>query len=573
MDKRVSQPSPRRFAGDEPFWEGTAAGKFRVNRCGGCRETFFYPRPHCPVCGSRDVGWVDTAGRGRVHSFSVVRASKRPLALAMVELAGGPVITTAIVDADLVALEIGDEVEVRFEPSETGEAVPVFTTVAANEARAYAARTLAESANVPGIAPAAGREVRRVGIVGAGTMGAGIATAVAAADVPVILVDADPRALERARATTRAVLERHRDRGRIDDAELQRRLALLTTDTDLGAVADADLVIEAVWEQLALKQEILAKLDALVRPDALLATNTSSLDLDEIAAATARPERVVGLHFFSPANVMRLVEVVRGAATRADAIAGAIGFVRRIDKTPVVVGVWPGFVGNAMMIARGVQAADLLLHGGTPEQIDRVARDIGWPMGPFEMWDLGGAIELRHHKRQATGEEDWLNDQLYARGRLGQKSAKGYYDYVAGRAPGRLRPVPSPEVAEVVAEASRRLGIERRAVSDTEIHDRLLYAMVNVGFRLLDNGVALRAGDIDVVWREGFGMPTWKGGPMYDAERSPHGGGLPALLDRLRALAAEYGDAFAPAPLLERLVSSGRPLEDAGTAAPSGVPA
>lgn len=564
---RFLQPSPRRFAGDEPFWEGAAAGVFRVNRCGACDQTFFYPRPHCPVCGSREVGWVDTGGHGRVHSFSVVRASKRPTAVAMVELSDGPTITAAIVDADLFALEIGDEVEVRFEQSESGESVPVFTTVAANQARAYSARTLAESASVPGIDPATAREPRVVGIVGAGTMGAGIATAVVSAGVAVVLVDASVEALETARGTIRSALEHNRDRGRIDDAELEHQVALLTTETDIASLAGADLVIEAVWEQLHLKQQILKQLDAVVRPDALLATNTSSLDLDEIAGATARPERVLGLHFFSPANVMRLVEVVRGEATAADVVASGVRFAQRIRKTPVVVGVWPGFVGNAMMIARGVQAMDMLLQGAMPDQIDRVARDIGWPMGPFEMWDLGGAIDLRFHKRQATGEEDWLNDQLYARGRLGQKSAKGYYDYVEGRTPGRRRAVPSPEVADLVQQASQRQGIERRAVSDEEIHDRLLLSMVNVGFRLLENGIATRAGDIDVVWREGFGMPTWKGGPMYDAERAPHGGGLPAVLDRLRRLEAEYGDAFTPAPLLERLVAADQRLDEVGGAA------
>lgn len=562
---RRTQPSPSRFAGDEPFWDGTAAGIFRVSRCLACRETFFYPRSHCPLCGSREVGWLDTSGRGRVHTFSVARSIKRPTAVAMVELPEGPVITTSIVDADLFDLEIGDEVEVMFEQAETGEAVPMFTTVAANRARAYAARTQAESAHVPGVDPEQAREVRLVGIVGAGTMGTGIATAILTAGVPVVLVDASPEALGRARGAVRSVLEHHRARGRIDAPDVERLFALLRTQTEVEALAEADLVIEAVWEQMSLKQQILGRLDAVVRPDALVATNTSSLNLDEIAGATAYPERVVGLHFFSPANIMRLVEVVRGEATSTEALAIGVRFVQRIEKTPVVVGVWPGFVGNAMMIARGVQATSMLLEGALPDQIDRVAREIGWPMGPFEMWDLGGAVDLRYHKRQETGEEDWLNDQLYERGRLGQKTAKGYYDYVeatGGARAGRLVSVPSREVAALVAEASKRLGIERRPLGEQEIHDRLLYSMVNVGFTLLERGVAARAGDIDVVWREGFGMPTWKGGPMYDAEHSAHGGGLPRVLDALRALAARHGEAFTPAPLLERLVATGGCLTD-----------
>lgn len=506
----VAYPAPRRYVSDEPFWEAAAAGVLRYKECRACGEAHFHPRPHCPLCGSDDTVWKDASGTGTVHSFSILRAARRPTAAALVEIAEGPTIPTVIVDADLPRLAIGDEVVVRFEPAEDGTPVPVFTTVAAQRARAYSAETLARVTNVPGVDLARARQVATVGVVGAGTMGTGIATAYVAAGVPVVLVDRDQQALDRAAAAVRGSLDRAVSRGRLRADEF----ADLVTSTQLGAVAGADLVIEAVWEQRSLKEAVLAEVDTIVGPDAILATNTSTLDLDALAAATAHPDRVIGLHFFSPAHVMRLVEVVRGRETRADAVATAVTLTRQIGKTAVVVGNGPGFVGNRMMIARAEQARTLLLEGAFPEQIDRVVRDLGLPMGPYEMFDLGGAIELSYRRRQESGEEDWFVDELYRRGRLGQKTGAGYYSYPEGA----RRPVADPEVKELVVEASRRAGVPRRRIADAEIRDRLTSAMVEAGDRLLADGIALRPGDIDVVWREGFGWPTWKGGPMYDAD-------------------------------------------------------
>ena len=508
-------PAPRRYAADAAYWEGAERGILRYQACTACGSAYFHPRPHCPSCGSRETVWKDAAGTATVYSFSIWRAARRPTAVALVELAEGPVIQTVIVDADLARLAIGEEVVVRFEPAEDGAPVPVFTTAAAERARAYSARTAAEVTEVPGVDLALARPVETVAVVGAGTMGTGIATAYVAAGVPVILVDPDEAALERAAGVLTESLERAASRGRLTEAELLARRAGLTTSTQLAAVAPAGLVIEAVWEQRSLKETVLEQLDRLVGPHAVLASNTSTLDLDALAAATSRPERVVGLHFFSPAHVMRLVEVVRGSRSSADALATALASVRAIGKTPVVVGNGPGFVGNRMMIARSATARELLLEGSFPAQIDRVVRDLGLPMGPYEMFDLGGAIELNHRRRQETGEEDWFVDELFRRGRLGQKTGAGYYSYPDGP----RRPVADDELKALVVEASQRAGVTRRRIDDAEIRDRLTEAMLAAGRQLLAEGIALRAGDIDVVWREGFGWPTWKGGPMYDAEQ------------------------------------------------------
>jgi 3-hydroxyacyl-CoA dehydrogenase len=369
--------------------------------------------------------------------------------------------------------------------------------------------------------------------------------ALVAAGIPVVLVDESRTQLDGRLATIRKTWESHAARGRIAPEDVEARMALITPTLELADVGDVDLVIEAVFEQMAVKKQVFAKLDAHARPGAVLATNTSTLDVDEIATATSRPESVIGLHFFSPAHVMRLLEVVRGEKTSEEVVATAMALAKRIRKVPVLVGVCDGFVGNRIILVREAEALRLLLEGATPQQVDAVLRDFGFPMGSFEMQDMSGGIELLYRLRQETGAKEPIADRLGERGRFGVKAGKGFYRYE----PGDRTPHHDPEVDAIIEEAAEAAGVTRSAVRDAELADRLLYPMVNEGAKILEEGIALRASDIDVVYVYGYGWPIDKGGPMYWADQV----GLGKIRDRLRELAAAHGPAFAPAPLLERL--------------------
>lgn len=325
---------------------------------------------------------------------------------------------------------------------------------------------------------------------------------------------------------------------------------LLRTSTRMADVAGANLIIEAVWESMALKKTVFGELDRHADADALLATNTSTLDIDEIARSTARPESVLGLHFFSPAHVMGLLELVRGERTRADFVAAGLDLGRRMRKTTVVVGVCHGFVGNRLFIARDREAVRLLYEGALPEQIDRVLTEFGLPMGTFDLADMGGGIELGYRARQDRGEVEPVGDRLFLAGRLGQRTGKGFYRYE----PGKRRPLPDPEVTQIIEAVSREMGIERRRFTDDELRERLILPMINEGAKLVEEGMVLRASDIDVVWQKGFGWPDWKGGPMYHADRL----GLAAVHERLLALQERHGERFRPAELLRVLAAQGR---------------
>lgn len=386
-------------------------------------------------------------------------------------------------------------------------------------------------------------------VVGAGLMGGGIAMCLVAAGIPVLLIDEGESQLEARLTSIRKTWESHAARGRISTEHVEQRMATITTSTDLAAVTGVDLVVEAVFEQMALKTRVFEQLDRHAKPGAILATNTSTLDIDQIAAATSRPERVIGLHFFSPAHVMRLLEVVRGERTSDEVISTAMTLAKRIRKVAVLVRVCDGFVGNRMILVREAEAMRLLLEGATPQQVDRVLREFGFPMGSFEMQDMSGGIELLYRLRQERGTTDPLADRLAERGRLGVKAGRGFYRYDDG---GRT-PHPDPEVDEIAAEAAAAEGVQRRSVSDTEILERLLYPLVNEGAKILDEGIASRAGDIDVVYVYGYGWPVERGGPMYWADQV----GLDVVRDGLRRLEAERGAAFAPAALLERLATDG----------------
>jgi 3-hydroxyacyl-CoA dehydrogenase len=545
-------PAPVVFPGDEPFWEAAREGRLLLKHCDRCDRSHYYPRLHCPLCGHRETRWVEASGRGTVYSHSIVARAPRPTAPAIVELEEGVRLSSVVVDADVHALRIGDAVQLRFVPTQDGPPAPAFTTPAAERARRYSRQAL-EALGTP-----TGADTGRfasAAIVGAGNMGTGIALAFLAAGIRVCLIDTSAEAVEGGRSRIEAALAQDLERGRIDATEHTRRLALLRTATALADAADADVIVEAIFEDLKLKQELFAALDTIAAPHALLATNTSTLDIGRIAAATRRPGAVVGLHFFNPAQVMRLIEVVRSPQTNAATIATAQALARRLGKVPVVVGICDGFVGNRLMITREREAARLLLDGALPAQIDRVLREFGLPMGTFELQDMAGGIALTYHARKKAGQSDWLIEQLFERGRTGQRAGKGYYRYE----PGKRAPIVDPEVSALIEQASAVAGITRRTIADDEIRDRLILPMINEGAKLVDEGIVERASDIDLVWQFGYGWPDWKGGPMYHADVL----GAAHVVERLQALRDAHGDRFAPAPLLVRLARSGQGLVNA----------
>jgi 3-hydroxyacyl-CoA dehydrogenase len=412
-----------------------------------------------------------------------------------------------------------------------------------------------ESGKIPGLSPdVKPASVKKVAIIGSGTMGSGIGMAFANAGIAVTLIDQNQEALDRGTTSMRKLWDASAAKGRYTQEEVERRLGLIQTRLEFSAVADADVIIEAVWEQMKLKQEIFKEIDKHAKPGAVLGTNTSTLDINEIAAVTSRPEAVIGLHFFSPANVMKLLEVVRGDKTADAVIATAMATGKQIKKVPVLVGVCDGFVGNRILAAREQQTEKLLIEGALPAQVDKVLTDFGFPMGGFAMQDMSAGIELGWRMRQATGEKNFISDTLAERGRFGLKVGKGFYRYEQGS----RKPLPDPEVEEIIEEASRRAGVKRRQISDEEIRERALYIMINEGCKIVDEGIALRASDIDVIYVYGYGWPTYRGGPMYYADTV----GLARIRDRLREFEKSVAPEFRPAALLEKLAAEGKSITE-----------
>jgi len=365
------------------------------------------------------------------------------------------------------------------------------------------------------------RVIKRVGVIGAGTMGGGISMNFLSAGWPVTIVETAQEALDRGLATIRKNYEATAAKGRLTADQVEQAMALLTPSLSLEDLSDCDLIIEAVFETMDVKKEIFGKLDAIAGPGAILASNTSYLNIDEIAASTSRPGDVVGLHFFSPANVMKLLEIVRGAKTAPDVLVTAMQVAKRIKKVAVVAGVCHGFIGNRMLMPRQIEAMKMLLEGATPEQIDLVHKKFGMPMGPFEMSDLAG-VDIGWHRDPARIEN--IRDALCAAGRWGQKKGAGFYDYDDKR-----QKTPSPVVAGIIEEFRAKEGIAPREIDEQEIVERTLYTMVNEGARILEEGMAQRASDIDVVWVYGYGWPVYRGGPMFWADAE----GLPKIVEGL----------------------------------------
>jgi 3-hydroxyacyl-CoA dehydrogenase len=413
------------------------------------------------------------------------------------------------------------------------------------------------AAKVTGIASdVAAAKIARVAVIGAGTMGSGIAMGFASAGIPVALLESNQEALDRGLKTIRRNYEGTVAKGRLAQEEAEARIARIAPTLDFAAVQDVDLVIEAVFEDMEVKKDLLGRLDALCKPGAVLATNTSRLDVDEIARATHRPASVIGLHFFSPANVMRLVEVVRGAATSPQTIVTSMAVVRTIGKLPVLVGVCDGFVGNRMVAQYAREAEFLLEEGASPEQVDGALKRFGLAMGRFAMSDLAGLdISWASRKRQAATRPAHLRyskvaDRLCELGRFGQKTGAGFYRYE----PGSRTPLPDPVVQQIVVQCAAEAGIERRTIGDAEIVERTIYALINEGAKILDEGIAQRASDIDLIYVNGYGFPAWRGGPMFYANTV----GLDKVYARVREFERQHGEFWRPAPLLERLAKAGK---------------
>ena len=394
----------------------------------------------------------------------------------------------------------------------------------------------------------AARPVKKVGIIGAGTMGGGIAMNFLNRGIAVTIVETAQAALDRGTATIRKNYDNSAAKGRMSAADVDRRMGLLAPTLDLATLADCDLIIEAVFENMAVKKELFARLGTIARPGAVLATNTSYLDVNEIAAATQRPQDVVGLHFFSPANVMKLLEVVRGAKTAPDVLATAMEVGKAIGKVAVVAGVCHGFIGNRMLAQRRIQADALILEGAMPWDVDRVAYDFGWPMGPFQMSDLAG-LDIGWSKDTSKGAT--IRERLCELDRRGQKTGAGYYDYDARR--NRSNPA---LVEKLILDFAAEKGVTRRRIDDQEILERLVYPMVNEGAKILAEGIAQRASDIDVVWIYGYGWPVYRGGPMFYADTV----GAAEVVAALAKHKPRLGDGFAVAPLLAQAARDGRRL-------------
>ncbi len=420
----------------------------------------------------------------------------------------------------------------------------------------FAERAASRIPDVPADTPL--RKVDKVAVVGAGTMGGGIAMNFLNAGIPVTMIEMKQDALDRGVATMRKNYEAQVKKGKLKQDKLDQRMGLLGTTLDYRDLADADLVIEAVYEDMGVKETVFRALDEVVKPGAILASNTSTLDVDKIASFTKRPEDVVGLHFFSPANVMKLLEVVRGAKTSKDVLATVMSLAKKIRKTAVVSGVCDGFIGNRMVEQYIRQAGFLLEEGATPAQVDRAVERIGFAMGPFRMSDLAGndigwAIRKRRYVEKPEMRYSKTADLLCEMGRYGQKTGAGWYDYQAGKRDA----IPSPVVDKMIEDHRRELGVEPRRIADEEIVQRLVYALVNEGAKILEEGIASRASDIDMVYLTGYGFPLHLGGPMHYADAQ----GLYNVVQTMKRFGRNPHDDQAfwqPAPLLEKLAAEGR---------------
>ncbi len=419
----------------------------------------------------------------------------------------------------------------------------------------FAERAAAKVSDMPKDTPT--RTIRKVGIIGAGTMGGGIAMNFANAGVPVTILETDREFLDKGLTVVRSNYERSAKRGRFTPEQVEARMGLITPALDYATLGEVDLVVEAVFENMEVKKQVFAQLDTVTKPECILATNTSTLNVDEIASVTTRPDKVIGTHFFSPANVMRLLEIVRGDKTSFETLATTQAVGKAIQKIGVVVGVCDGFVGNRMLHKYSAQAQYLLEEGSLPQDVDGAVYDLGLAMGPFAMGDLAG-LDVGWRIRQGKGLPDSLPagarycsipDRICELGRYGQKTGAGYYAYE----PGDRTPRPDPAIEELITNYSKEKGIMRRPISREEIVERLIYALVNEGAKILEEGIAQRASDIDVIYVYGYGFPAYLGGPMFYADTV----GLKKVYERICTFAEHDPSSWQPAPLLKQLAEGG----------------
>jgi 3-hydroxyacyl-CoA dehydrogenase len=423
----------------------------------------------------------------------------------------------------------------------------------------FAEREVAKIPDVPKDTPM--NEIKKIAMIGAGTMGGGIAMNFANAGIPVMMLEVAQENLDKGMAIIERNYQNTVSKGRLSQEKMDQRMANFSTTTDFADIADADLVIEAVFEKMELKKEIFAKLDAVMKPGAVLASNTSTLSIDEIASATKRPESVIGMHFFSPANVMRLLEVVRGGKSSPETIATAMGIGRKVGKISVLVGNCFGFVGNRMLHGYTGEGTFLLENGALPQQVDKAIFEFGLPMGPFAMGDMAGLdvgwlVRKGRAATRPTNEEygGTIPDRICELGRFGQKTAGGYYDYKEGD----RTPIPNPEVQAIIEQVSKEKNLTRQDFAEDEIVKRCLYPLINIGAQILDEGMAMRPSDIDIIYINGYGFPAYRGGPMQWADSI----GLEAVLADIKRFHAEFGERWRPAPLLEKLVAEGKSFAD-----------
>ena len=422
----------------------------------------------------------------------------------------------------------------------------------------FGERTCTKIPDVPRDTPT--QNIASAAVLGAGTMGGGITMNFVNVGIPVTILEMSQEALDRGLEIIRANYANTVKKGRLSQDKMDKRMSLITPTLSYDDIANADIVVEAVFEEMDIKKEVFRKLDDIMKPDAILATNTSTLDVDEIAAVTERPEMVIGTHFFSPANVMRLLEVVRGAHTKKEVIATVMQLGKTIKKVPVLVGVCDGFVGNRMLARYSKQAYQMVLEGALPQDVDKAVFDFGLAMGPFAMGDLAGLdVGWRIRKRRATEnaaikDDAGIDDQICEMGRFGQKTNAGWYKYE----PGSRVPIPDPEIEQLITRYCEERQIQRRPIDEQEIIERCIYALVNEGAKILEEGMALRASDIDVIYANGYGFPRYRAGPMLYADMV----GLGKVYKAVCGYHKQYGEIWEPAPLLKRLAEQGATFND-----------
>jgi 3-hydroxyacyl-CoA dehydrogenase len=557
-----------------------AGGTQRLPRLIGLEPALDIITTGIPVDGNKakELGIVDDVASGDVRADAiafarqVVADNRGPRRISAMNVAGDKVENKKLIDdyraklqktsrgllAPFHCLEsISNAVTMTFDQGWKREAEISRVAMASAESRSlvhafFAERQVTKIPDIP--ADIALRPVNKAAIIGAGTMGGGIAMSFANPGIPVTVIEASQENLDKGMGRMEANYDATRKRGRLSDDEMAARLGRITPSTDYADMADADIVIEAVFEEMDVKQAVFAEIDRLARDDAILATNTSTLDVDEIAAITKRPESVLGTHFFSPANVMTLLEVVRAEKTDKDVVASVMAMAKAINKVGVVVGVCDGFVGNRMLAPYFRQGDFLVEEGALPQDVDRVIEEYGFRMGPFRVSDLAGldiswAIEKRRAETRPADERfSPLIDSICQLGRYGQKTGAGWYRYEDGRTA-----LPDPVVEEIIAARSREMDLNRRPIDDDEILQRCLYSMINEGAKILEEGLAIRASDIDVIWLHGYGFPRHRGGPMFYADTV----GLREVYDTLDRFHREWGDKWQPAALLRQLANAG----------------